>query len=459
MRFSLRLKVFLAAFIMILGGFLFLWIWGNELIFKNRLSEKINALYKDANYISLSYRVNEGSIQQTLLESIAYTTDSDIWILNTHGGLEAHSGTGDTPAETLPFNPAGAEKGYYFIGDFYGSRSTETLSVFVPLSLSVIPQGYAVIHYPTASIQRAADQDLIMAYIIFGVMAALLILLAVLVDLIVIRPTRKIRAAGIEYCNENLSYPNPLPNRRDELGQIALSEQDLARQLSASAEDQHRFIANISHDFRSPLTSIRGYITAMQDGTIPPEMQDKYFGVVLNETERLTKLANGLLDMTQLENGIRLSRTVFDINDLIREVLPTFEGAVNEKDLTFKLTFEEEHRLVTADRARIQQVLYNLVDNAIKFSEAGSTVDLATAFRGEKVFVSVSDHGCGIEKENLGKIWDRFYKTDSSRGRDKKGTGLGLSIVREIIQAHKERIDVISTPGVGTEFIFSLTAV
>ena len=113
---------------------------------------------------------------------------------------------------------------------------------------------------------------------------------------------------------------------------------------------------------------------------------------------------------------------------------------------------------VHADRSRIQQVIYNLVDNAIKFSNLDSTVDIATHLHGDKVFVSVTDHGVGIEKENLNKIWERFYKTDASRGKDKKGTGLGLAIVREIIQAHKENIDVISTPGVGTEFIFKLPA-
>ena len=154
-----------------------------------------------------------------------------------------------------------------------------------------------------------------------------------------------------------------------------------------------------------------------------------------------------------------LDRSDFDLNQLIREVLLSFEGRVEEKRIVFNVTFEEESCYVNADRARIQQVIYNLVDNAIKFSEYDSAIDLSTSLHGDKVLTSVADHGVGIEKENLPKIWDRFYKTDSSRGKDKKGTGLGLSIVREIIQAHRENIDVISTPGVGTEFIFSLPSV
>ena len=272
------------------------------------------------------------------------------------------------------------------------------------------------------------------------------------------RPIRQVRTSLQQYVNGNLTYPNPVKNR-DEIGDLANAAEEIARQLNFAGDDQHRFLANISHDFRSPLTSIRGYIAAMQDGTIPTEMQGRYFDIVMNETDRLTKLANSLLDITQVEKGFILERSAFDINDLIRDVLPTFEGDVAEKEIEFNVTFEEEHCLVNADRARIQQVLYNLIDNAIKFSGPRSSIDISTTLRGDRVHVSVRDHGIGISRENLPKIWDRFYKTDTSRGRDKKGTGLGLSIVREIIQAHRENIDVISTPDIGTEFIFTLQSV
>ena len=197
-------------------------------------------------------------------------------------------------------------------------------------------------------------------------------------------------------------------------------------------------------------------MVAIQDGTIPPELQGKYLNIAVSETDRLTNLANDLLDITQLESGAGMNFSNFDVNDLIREILPTFEGRVAEKNLTFDLTFEDREQYVNADRERISQVLHNLVDNAIKFSGTDSSIELSTRVSGGKVFISVKDHGVGIEKKNIDKIWDRFYKTDASRGKDKKGTGLGLSIVRDIIQNHKEQIDVISTPGVGTEFVFTL---
>lgn len=296
---------------------------------------------------------------------------------------------------------------------------------------------------------------MLFAFIIYGVMIALLVVLYIILEITVFSRVEQLATGGNEFCNGNLSYPLSI-NSHDELEEIANHEKLLASQVGSAAEDQKKFLANISHDFRSPLTSISGYVAAMQDGTIPPEMYEKYFGVVLSETDRLKSLANGLLNITEVEKGMLIEKQVFDLNSLIRDILPAFEGRVQEKDITFDVTFEEEKQYVNADAERIGQVLHNLVDNAIKFSKEHSEIAIQTSLQGAKVFVSVRDHGVGIAKENLPKIWNRFFKTDSSRGKDKKGTGLGLSIVREIIQAHKEHIDCISTVGVGTEFIFTL---
>ena len=142
---------------------------------------------------------------------------------------------------------------------------------------------------------------------------------------------------------------------------------------------------------------------------------------------------------------------------MIKRVAAAFEGVCKEKRVVLNLVFASAATYVDADMGRIQQVLYNLTDNAIKFSNPESTVEIETEEKGSKVFVRVRDHGIGIAKENLARIWDRFYKIDASRGKDKKGTGLGLSIVKEVISAHDENISVISTEGVGTEFTFSLT--
>ena len=231
----------------------------------------------------------------------------------------------------------------------------------------------------------------------------------------------------------------------------------MASEVAKSEDNQKRLVANISHDFRSPLTSMRGYLEAMQDGTIPPELHEKYIGVVLNETDRLTKLTNSLLTLNNLNTqGMILDRTNFDINPVIKNTAASFEGTCRSKLVTIELVLTGEQMYVNADMVKIQQVLYNLVDNAIKFSHKNSSIKIETIEKSNKLLVSVKDNGIGIPKESLKLIWNRFYKTDLSRGKDKKGTGLGLSIVKEIIQSHNENINVVSTEGVGTEFIFTL---
>jgi signal transduction histidine kinase len=231
----------------------------------------------------------------------------------------------------------------------------------------------------------------------------------------------------------------------------------MAGEIARQEDDQKKFIANVSHDFRSPLTSIRGYLEAMLDGTIPAELHEKYLTIVINETDRLTKLTNGLLTLNNLNaRGMMLEKTDFDLNQIIRNTAASFEGTCRAKKLAIELVLTDDSMLVNGDVTKIQQVLYNLLDNAIKFSHNDSIIKIETTEKKNKVFVSVKDSGIGIPKEDQKMIWDRFYKSDLSRGKDKKGTGLGLSIVKEIIKAHGENINVISTVGVGTEFIFSL---
>ena len=268
-------------------------------------------------------------------------------------------------------------------------------------------------------------------------------------------PIRKLTKLTKGYADGDLSARAHF-KRVDELGQLANSLDFMAGEIDKLNDYQNKFIANVSHDFRSPLTSIKGYLEAMLDGTIPPELYEKYLNIVLFETERLNKLTGSLLTLNNMNQGMILEISSFDINEIIRKTILTFEGVCSQKKIQFNLTFSDKNTFVDADYGKIQQVIYNLIDNAIKFSNSSSFINISTYEKGEKIFISVKDFGMGIPKDNIEKIWDRFYKSDLSRGKDKKGTGLGLSIVKEIINAHKTTIDVISTEGTGTEFIFSL---
>ena len=341
------------------------------------------------------------------------------------------------------------------IGDFFGMLDEQSLSVLAPITGNFNTYGYVTVHLPMSSVQRDQYRILNIVYLTAVILFLLSLIILLVFARIVYVPLKRITAGAMEYANGNLDYSIKVQTN-DEMGYLANTLNYMSSELNKMEEYQKSFIANVSHDFRSPLTSIKGYLEAILDGTIPPELQSKYLNIVIFETKRLNKLTEGMLALNSLDSKGFLSRSNFDINRVIKDTAATFEGLCNAKNIVLDLTFANDVQMVFADLGKIQQVLYNLIDNAIKFSHDNSVIYIQTTPKYEKVFVSVKDTGVGISKTSIKKIWDRFYKSDASRGKDKKGTGLGLSIVKEIIQAHGENIDVVSTENVGSEFIFTL---
>lgn len=272
----------------------------------------------------------------------------------------------------------------------------------------------------------------------------------------IIDPINMMNKAAKKMSGGNFNTRIKIKNE-DEIGQLAESFNNMSSELGKLEELRSAFIANISHDFRSPLTSIRGFVQAILDGTIPPEMHEKYLNVVLDETTRLTNMTNNILHLTKMEaKQITLERRNFDINEVLRKVLIGMEQKINQKEIQVEMILSDEKLFVNADLEQIQRAIYNLVDNAVKFVGSGDSIFIETAVVKKKAHISIIDTGPGIEEASLNKIFDRFHKGDSSRGVDKKGTGLGLAIVREIIRQHGEEISVASRAGEGTAFTFTL---
>ena len=420
------------------------------------------SLFKEATLISNKYASylysNTISAEEISdqLNAIDTLTSASVWIVNSDGKVIYSSRSDQMTDKVIEGFDPGSVVTNHTIGTFYDCFNEEMLSVYSSITYNFTVPGYIVIHYPMKSIMERQKNILYISYITLGIIFILsTMILFVFTDAVYI-PLNQVTTAVSEYAEGNLKYTFDV-NRTDEMGYLGAQLNYMAERLSQAEENQTKFIANVSHDFRSPLTSIRGYLEAMVDGTIPPEMHEKYLGIVLNETDRLTKLTNSLLTLNNLRTtGMVLEISDFDINKVIKNTVATFEGTCKNKMLKIKLVLSGESLFVSADVGRIQQVLYNLIDNAIKFSDSGKTIKIETTEKNDTVFVSVKDEGIGIPKESLKNIFDRFYKTDLSRGKDKKGTGLGLSITKEIIKAHHENINVISTVGVGTEFIFTL---
>lgn len=330
------------------------------------------------------------------------------------------------------------------------------LIVTFPATINYSIRGYVIVYQPMEILEQSISHyERILFFVLAGI-GIILALLLVYCWFLTAHPSKKIAQAISAYASGDYQHVLSL-HGRDEYEQINEQLNFLVEQLRDLDDYQKNFIANVSHDFRSPLTSIKGYAEAMQDGTIPPEMYNKYLDIITFETERLTKLTSNLLSLNSFERGrATLDITSFDINHVIKRTASAFERICTQKKVKLNLTFSEKETFVNADMSKIQQVLHNLIDNAIKFSHNDSQIRITTMEKKEKVIISIKDFGIGIPKSSQKKIWERFYKTDLSRGKDRKGTGLGLSITKEIINAHNENINVTSTEGVGTEFTFSL---
>lgn len=426
-------------------------------------STEATRLYKEALAITANYaedyyrnRLTQDELEAQMRVLSSYT-EGEIWIVDRKGIVLIGKEESGEPYEISDFRISDFGTKYYCVGSFYGNFDEQMLTVFAPITVDYQVRGYVMIHKSIRQIYQDADHFLNMSY-----MALITLLLFSMVFLIMYlwHTCRRIwRMNYIAHKYMEGDFTSVMEDTsEDELGFLSASFNYMAKELNTLEEDQRKFVSNISHDFRSPLTSIKGYVEAMLDGTIPVEMQDKYLNIIITETERLTKLTSGLIELNQYGGHGKtiLDKTDFDINAVIGQTAATFEGACNAKHIVLDLVLTGDELFVHADKSKIQQIIYNLTDNAIKFSHHDSSIRIETHVKNEKVFVSVKDSGIGIPKESIGKIWERFYKTDLSRGKDKKGTGIGLAIVKEIIQAHGENINVISTEGVGTEFIFTL---
>lgn len=242
----------------------------------------------------------------------------------------------------------------------------------------------------------------------------------------------------------------------DEIGELVKSFNSMADSLEQIERNRRNFISNVSHEIRSPITSIKGFIGGILDGVIPKEKQNYYLSMTYEEIQRLTRLVNDLLDLSAIEAGqLSIKKERLDINEIIRISVIKFETKINSKKLKVDVCFNQDNLYVIGDRDRIIQVITNLVDNAIKYVTEGGNIRVTTKTKGEKAYISVFNDGPVISKEDVKHIWDRFYKADKSR-TSKISTGLGLPIVRSILTQHGEDIWVENKEKEGVTFTFTL---
>jgi len=297
------------------------------------------------------------------------------------------------------------------------------------------------------------------------VMASLWIMLAALIAVYFIServsaPLREMRHAVKDFAGGQFER-RVVVQGKDEIAELGIAFNQMAQSLENLDKTRSSFMANVSHDLRSPMTTIAGFIDAIRDGVIPPEKHDYYLGVISGEVHRLSRLVSSLLDVTRIEAGERkFVMAPFDICEMGRQILISFEQQIEAKQLAVEFVCDEDSMTVLADHDAIYQIFYNICDNAVKFSrDAGIlrvSICRSESDRKNKILISVYNQGQGIAPEDIPMVFERFYKGDKSRGLDRRGTGLGMYIAKTIVTAHGEDIWVTSAQGKDCQFTFTL---
>ncbi|MCR5611170.1 MAG: cell wall metabolism sensor histidine kinase WalK [Clostridiales bacterium] len=316
--------------------------------------------------------------------------------------------------------------------------------------------GVIFFHYDMTGVNRSINDTTKSVALFSAIAIALAIPLVMLFVRSVTHPIYDMTEVVKDYSKGNFSR-RANERGKDELANLARTFNSMADELATLEDARRSFVANVSHELRSPLTSMRGFLEAMSDGTIPLEDRDAYIDIVLDENRRMTVMVNDLLDLARIESGqYKLSMSVFDVNELIRRTVITFMARIEAKGLSVQAELPDAPVYVEADETRITQVIHNLVDNAVKYSPDGDSLKIEETVLRHRVSVSIINGGPGISEADLAHVFDRFYKGEKAHTPSgTSGTGLGLSIAKLIMDQHEQEITAESKNG-ETRFTFTL---
>lgn len=290
--------------------------------------------------------------------------------------------------------------------------------------------------------------------------AAALLLVTVAVSFMterIAKPIRNLETATKCYSSGDFSYRVPELNTNDELAVLVTKFNTMATSLSQIENSRRSFVANVSHEFKTPMTTIGGFINGILDGTIPPEKQEYYLKIVSGEINRLSKMVTTMLNISKIETGnVDMNIEQFDITPKLVTTFLGFEQLISKKNIEV-VGFEDlQSATIHGDSAMIDQVVYNLADNAVKFTNEGGTITVITATDKKYTYFAITNTGKGIPPKEIDKVFDRFYKVDQSRSTDVKSTGLGLYLIKSIIDLHNGLITVESEVDSFTRFTVKL---
>ena len=402
------------------------------------------------------------------LDIVSQVTDADVILCDKNGFIILcsdaltgcdHEGWQVNPEYLNLVNETGSYTGTGSIRNLY---SDQRYVASVPIINNGESNGIVIVSTPTA----VTNQILNKISNIFLTAAAFVVIIAVLAVTAFARkesqPLKEMAKAANAFAHGNLESRVKInEDCSEEMEELALAFNNMASSLQKSEYQRQEFVANVSHELKTPMPTISGYIDGILDGTIPESRRDHYLHIVSDETKRLSRLVRSMLDISQLQKEVGIpeeKKMHFDLEECVGQVLITFEKKINDKFLDVDVDFPEYPVYTMANRDYITQVVYNLLDNAVKFCPQGGTLGLRIKEGGSKVYVSVSNTGDTIPADELPLVFDRFHKLDKSRSQNRDGWGLGLYIVKTIVCSHGEDISVSSKDG-KTEFTFTMPLV
>ena len=462
-QFALMASMVLISFILFGGAFA-------ALSFHYTLQEKQDSLERNAGFIAefTSVALTQGltvdnAYFQSYVTSISSISDATILLAETDGRIVYSSNSSlldrEVPAAMLAqLRQSGHYNGMSNLGGLFRDlRYVSGLPITVTLLGQETTAGVVFVAAETDSIMEMW-RSLVLIFIFTALVVVFIAsILSSVTSLYQTKPLKEMAEATRKFAHGDFEVRVNTDGRRDEIGELAASFNSMAESLAKSEARRSEFVANISHELKTPMTTIAGFADGILDGTIPPERQEEALRTISAETRRLSRLVRRMLDLSRLQSTETVTaQEPFDICETMARILVSLETKINAKELDVSANFPEEPLMVWGDADAITQVGYNLLDNAIKFSRPGGHLGVSVTSKGNKAYISVSDEGDTIPPEELPLIFDRFHKTDHSRSVDREGVGLGLYIVKTILNNHKEDITVTSQDGL-TEFTFTLT--
>lgn len=402
------------------------------------------------------------------LSTISQSIDADIFVCDLDGNIIFCSERADTPLFSLSLNPCQKHDEYrlnssiltrvYEEGEFVEKARLFNVLYFV-VARPVISDGN-IIGSVFALTSTGLQAVTIAIFRIFLTSAFFCLILAFIciyyLTKSMVKPLQQMSRATKKFAVGDFSYRIKITGN-DELTDLALAFNDMADALDVLESSRRSFVSNVSHELKTPMTSIAGFIDGILDGTIPKDKQDYYLDIVSAEVRRLSRLVVSMLNMSKIESGdIEIKPSGYDLSDQIIHILLTFEQKISEKNIEIRGLDNLKPAQVVADPDMIYQAIYNLFDNAVKFTNDNGYIEVSLTEHPSNFEVTIKNSGEGIKEEELSHIFERFYKVDKSRSLDSKGAGLGLYIVKLMIEMHGGRVSAKSDNVETAEFTFTL---